>query len=168
MYYQTSLGTWDIVAGISYLSRDWLFATGIQHSFNQNNNQFLWGEWFGDYPDSAYIRLYPKSKELKRGTDIMFRVEKNFRFSRFNIALGALPIIRLNQDEFTNPAGEREKIKGTTGAVATLLASAGYSFNVRSGIKFLYGYKVLSREMHTNPDGLSRLNVMSLGYIYRF
>ncbi|HLF33457.1 MAG TPA: hypothetical protein VI583_04440 [Cyclobacteriaceae bacterium] len=170
MYYQTSLGTYDFIAGISFLSRKWLLATGIQHPLIQNNNnQFLWGKWpASEFSDQEYLLKYPRSRELERGTDIMFRVERNFRFSRFNVALGALPIIRLNQDEFTNPAGEREKIKGSTGATATLLASAGYSFNVRSGIKFLYGYKVLSREMHSNPDGLSRLNVITMGYIYRF
>ena len=98
----------------------------------------------------------------------MFRVEKNFRFSRFNVSLGLLPIFRINKDEYTAPSGERLKYDGSTGPVVTALATLGYSFNVRSGVKLIMGQKIISRRMHTNPDGLSRLNVISIGYIYRF
>ena len=40
MYYQVSLGSWDLIAGASVLSRNWLFATGIQIALNKNNNHF--------------------------------------------------------------------------------------------------------------------------------
>jgi hypothetical protein len=101
-------------------------------------------------------------------------VERNFRFSRFNVALGALPIYRINEDEFSKPVPlspgtfERTKIAGTTGPVLTLLVTTGYSFNVRSGVKLLYGLKVIAREQATNPDGLSRKSVITLSYFYRF
>src|SRR5690606_31774236 len=42
MYYQTSLGTYDFISGVSYISRDWLFATGIQIPVvHQNENSFM-------------------------------------------------------------------------------------------------------------------------------
>jgi hypothetical protein len=34
MYYQTSLGTYDAIMGVSLINKKWLFATGIQHPFN--------------------------------------------------------------------------------------------------------------------------------------
>src|SRR5690606_2040161 len=49
MYYQTSLGTYDFIAGFSMISRDWLFATGIQHPFNKNKNHFTWAPWIPVY-----------------------------------------------------------------------------------------------------------------------
>jgi hypothetical protein len=55
MYYQTSLGTYDAIAGVSFISRDWLFATGIQHPFNQNENQFKYSDW--DPPTRPKSRL---------------------------------------------------------------------------------------------------------------
>lgn len=168
MYYQTSLGTFDLVAGASLLSRDWLIATGIQHPFDRNKNQFTWGAWT-DYPYKSYLHKYPASKNLKRGTDIMLRVERNFRFSRLNLAIGILPIYRLNRDVRTNATtGVDEKIDGSQGLVMTTLLSAGYSLNVRSGFKMLYGIKTIGRELATNPDGLSRENVVTLSYYYRF
>ncbi|TAE45978.1 MAG: hypothetical protein EAY69_09570, partial [Cytophagales bacterium] len=47
MYYQTSLGTYDAVLGVSAITKNWLFATGLQYPLfqNPNQNQFLWGVW---------------------------------------------------------------------------------------------------------------------------
>jgi len=166
MYYQTSLGSYDFITGISLISRNWLFATGIQHPFNKNENQFLWTAWEGGPEDIAYVQKYANSKELKRGTDVMLRVERNWRFSQWNFTLGVLPIFRINQDEIADNAGNRIKQDGTVGMALSGIATAGYSFNVRSGIKLLVGHKIVQRDV--NPDGLTRELVTSLSYLYRF
>jgi hypothetical protein len=170
MYYQTSLGTYDFITGISVITRNWLFATGIQHPFNENNNSFTWGKWIPVYlngQDEAYVRSYDLAYELKRGTDVMLRVERNFRYSRINFTAGLLPIFRITKDETTVAAtGERIKLDGTTGMALSAIVTAGYSFNVRSGVKFLYGKKITQRDL--NPDGLTRHDVMTFSYYYRF
>ena len=166
MYYQTSLGSFDFITGISLISRNWLFATGIQHAFNKNNNQFLWTAWQGGPEDIAYIQKYSNSKELQRGTDIMLRAERNFRFSQWNFTLGLLPIYRINHDEITGGDGKRVKPDGTTGLALSAIFTTGYSFDVRSGVKLLIGHKLVQRD--ENPDGLTRELVTSLSYYYRF
>lgn len=170
MYYQTSLGTYDLVAGMSMISRSWLFATGIQHPFNKNQNHFTWAQWVPVYQNGDggdYVRSYDVPYELKRGTDVMLRVERNFRFSRLNFSAGVLPIFRITKDETAVPAtGERIKRDGTTGMALSVIATAGYSFNVRSGAKLLYGKKITNRDV--NPDGLTRHDVMTISYYYRF
>ncbi len=170
MYYQTSLGTYDFITGISVITRQWLFATGVQHPFNKNNNTFTWAKWIPVYQDgngADYVRSYNSCFELKRGTDIMLRVERNFRYSRFNFTAGLLPIFRISKDEIKLPStGERVKSKGTTGMAMSAIITAGYGLNVQSGIKFLYGKKITQREV--NPDGLTRHDVMTLSYYYRF
>jgi hypothetical protein len=165
MYYQTSLGTYDFITGISLISRNWLFATGIQHPFNKNDNQFLWDAWKGT-SEEAYINDYNQAKELKRGTDIMMRVERNWRFSRLNFSLGLLPIYRINYDEITASNGSRVKPPEAKGLAASVIFTTGYSFNVKSGVKLLLGHKIVQRDQ--NPDGLSRELVSTLGYYYRF
>ncbi len=132
MYYQTSLGSFDFITGISLINRNWLFATGIQHAFNKNDNQFLWTAWQGGPEDIAYVQKYSNSKELKRGTDIMLRAERNFRFSQWNFTLGLLPIYRINHDEITGGDGKRIKPDGTTGLALSVIFTTGYSFDVRS------------------------------------
>jgi hypothetical protein len=170
MYYQTSLGTYDVIAGLSVMSRNWLFATGIQHPFNRTGNHFTWAPWIPVYKngeDPGYVQSYNGAYELKRGTDVMLRAERNFRFSRVNFSLGVLPIFRINRDEITDvKANKRVRPEGAIGMAFSAIATAGYSFNTRSGIKLLYGRKLRSRQV--NPDGLTRHDVMTFTYFYRF
>ena len=165
MYYQTSLGSYDAIAGISLITRKWLFATGIQQPFNKNENEFIWEAWKGS-SEEGYIARYNQSRHLKRGTDIMLRVERNWRFSRLNFSLGLLPIYRVTNDEITLPNGSEVKPHGAKGLALSGIVTAGYSFDVRSGIKFLAGHKIEKR--HNNPDGLTRDFVSTLSYYYRF
>jgi hypothetical protein len=166
MYYQTSLGTFDAISGISLITPKWLFATGIQIPLNQNKNQFLWDEWFEVYPDPNYIKTYSQSKELKRGIDVMLRAERNFRFSQFNFSLGLLPIYRITNDEITNDLNARVKPDGAKGLALSGLATAGYNFNVRNSVRLLVGHKIVQREK--NPDGLTRELITTVSYNYRF
>src|SRR5688572_5478429 len=165
MYYQTSLGTYDFITGISFISRNWLFATGIQLPFNKNGNEFLWEAWKGT-SEEPYIFNYNQAKELQRGTDIMLRVERNWRFSRLNFSLGLLPIYRINNDEISLSNGTRFKPSGAQGLAMSAIFTTGFGFNVRAGIKLLLGHKLVQRD--NNPDGLTREFVSTLGYYYRF
>lgn len=168
MYYQVSLGTYDVVAGASMINAKWLFATGIQIPVkHQNNNTFLWGN-FAEYPGGQeYVQEYNRAVNLERGTDIMLRAERNFRFLNYNFSFGALPIYRITKDRTLDPeTGELVKRDGTTGMALSVLASAGYNFNVNSSFKLIFGYKLTDREF--NPDGLTRDNVISVSYIYKF
>jgi hypothetical protein len=171
MYYQTSLGTYDVIAGLSLINRKWLFATGIQIPLNENKNQFLWGAWTGSSEDPNYIERYSRAKELKRGIDVMLRVERNFRFSRLNFSVGLLPIYRITRDEITlkdpvTQAFYRVKPNDAQGLALSAIVTAGYSFNVRTGLKFLVGTKLTQRD--NNPDGLTRHFVSTVTYFYRF
>jgi hypothetical protein len=165
MYYQTSLGTYDFITGLSLINRQWLFATGIQIPLNQNSNQFIWSAWNGT-DEEAYVDLYSQAKNLRRGIDVMFRVERNFRWSQFNCSIGLLPIYRINRDEFTNSAGTRVISSDASGLALSGIVTAGYNFNTRSGIRLLIGHKIIQRDL--NPDGLTRELVNSITYIYRF
>lgn len=169
MYYQTSLGTYDLIAGVSMVSPRWLFATGIQCPLNHNDNRFLWSRWTQS-PENThsedYIRKYAPANQLRRGTDVMFRVERNFRFSRFNCSLGLLPIYRITNDEIVNGEGMRFKPENARGLALSGIITAGYQFNVRTGVKLLMGRKMIQRDH--NPDGLTREMVSTVSYFYRF
>jgi hypothetical protein len=172
MYYQTSLGTYDLIFGASLVNRKWLLAAGYQQALNANQNGFWWGEWEGG-PNENYIKQYAQSNMLKRGKDIMLRVERNFRFSRFNGSIGLLPIWRVTKDEVAIPnlgpprtEGPTTKVEGSDGLALSGIYTFGYNFNVMSGIKLLVGNRFIQRQK--NPDGLSREGVVSFTYTYRF
>ncbi len=168
MYYQTSLGTYDAIAGISFINKKWLFATGIQHPFNQNENVFTWGAWIPVYEGGEdYVRQNMIAYKLKRGTDVMLRAERNFRYARFNFTLGLLPIFRVTKDEITDVnTDQRIKLDGTTGMALSGIGTVGYNFNVKSGVRLLLGKKITQRKV--NPDGLTRHDVATISYYYRF
>ena len=171
MYYQTSLGTYDLISGLSLINRKWLFATGIQIPLNSNNNQFDWHNWNTTGAEELdYVKRYANATNLRRGIDVMLRVERNFRLARFNFSVGLLPIYRITADRITNSAGVRtsQDAEGhiAQGLALSWIATAGYNFNLRSGIRLLVGHKIIQRTF--SPDGLTRELVSSITYSYRF
>lgn len=173
-YYQSSLGTYDVIAGLSFITKRWLIATGYQQALNSNGNQFLWGPWNkSGLADSSMAQRYPVCKDLHRGIDVMLRVERNFRLARFNAHLGLLGIYRLTEDEFTNKFGKRQKQQGTTGLALSGITGFGYNFSARSGIKVVFGVQLVPRYQlkqlqGLSLDGLSRQFVNTIGYEFRF
>ena len=175
MYYQVSLGSYDLIAGASWINEKWLFAVGVQVALTANQNEFTWDDW-RSYPNGVpkedavdYVKDYDRATHLKRGTDVMLRIERNFRFTNYNFSIGLLPIYRIAHDQIINSPdgnGVYEKVEGTTGLALSALVGGGYNFNVNSGLKFIFGMKILQRDV--NPDGLTRVVVNNLSYIYRF
>ncbi|MDB5271794.1 MAG: hypothetical protein JWO58_161 [Chitinophagaceae bacterium] len=165
-YYQTSLGTYDAIAGISLITRRWLFATGYQQALNTAHNEFAWAAWVGSDKEQT-ARAYPVSKDLLRGKDIMLRVERNFRSSKFNAYLGLLGIYRITKDKVFDPTTKSIQPKdGSTGLALTALGGVGYNISVKTTIKGMFGYKLVARDI--NPDGLSREWVQTIGVEYKF
>ncbi len=173
MYYQTSLGTFDLVLGASFISKEWMFAAGLQAPLVHNNeNDFRWGDW-GNYPDQVgYLRDHDLANELQRGIDVMVRAERAFHFSNLDVRLGLLPIFRITKDKIrdrrsgSSTEGSLIEVDGTTGLALTALLNIAYHFNTKHSIKLLYGQKITERDV--NPDGLTRDNVLSLSYVHTF
>lgn len=167
MYYQQNLGTYDLVIGVSFLSDKWLIATGYQQPLNSNENEFFWAPWVQEGKDLKEVEQYPTSIALDRGNDLMFRLERSMRKSNWAVSLGLLSIYRLNLDERTNPkTKKRELVDDSDGLALTALLGLKYQFNINSGIKATFGQRLIKREF--NPDGLSREQVIEVGYVYQF
>ena len=167
MYYQQNLGTYDLIFGLSFLSDKWLIATGLQYPLNSNKNQFSWKPMIAEGFDAETVKKHPSSIDLDRGKDVMLRIERSVRMSNWGISLGLLGIYRLNEDTRTNPSTQqREKVKDSDGLALTAIIGLKYSFNVNSGVKLVFGQRLIKR--HFNPDGLSREQVIEVGYVYKF
>jgi hypothetical protein len=167
MYYQQNLGTYDAILGFSLLTSKWLVATGLQYPLTANSNQFVWKPWLQDGTSREEIEHYPSSIDLDRGKDVMLRVERSLRKSNWRVNVGLLGIYRLNRDERTNPKTKvRELVAGTDGLALTALLGLNYSVNVNSSVKLIYGQRIVKRNV--SLDGLSREQVVEVGYVYRF
>ncbi|MBV6647389.1 MAG: hypothetical protein KI790_18165, partial [Cyclobacteriaceae bacterium] len=165
MYYQTSLGSYDIVAGMSVLTKNWLFAVGYQQALTSNKNDFTWGEWVR-FADREYLSKYDVGIGLRRGTDVMLRAERNFRFTNYSFNFGALGIYRITKDRGIIRTRENGGVPEITGLALSVLAGFTYHLNVSNSVKFIYGYKLDDRA--TNPDGLTRDDVITATYQVKF
>lgn len=165
MYYQTSLGSYDVIAGVSMLTRKWLVAFGYQQALTANENEFRYGEWIR-FPNKEYVRSYDSGVGLRRGVDLMLRTERSWRFINYSFSLAALPIYRITPDKGLIDANEDRGEVKTTGLALSVLAGFTYHLSTTSGFKVLYGYKLLDRK--TNPDGLTRDDVFTMAYLLRF
>jgi hypothetical protein len=169
MYYQTSLGTFDFVMGASLINRDWLFSAGYQQPLmSQNENSFVADPQAWDWYEGEieYVKKYDEGVHIKRGADIMSRVERNWRLSRLNFNIGLLSIYRITKDQGRDENGEFQKLAGTKGLALTALFGMGYQFNVYSGVSIMYGQRLSDRTY--NPDGLTRKHVLNFTYNCNF
>jgi hypothetical protein len=168
MYYQISLGTYDLVGGVSLIYKDWLFATGFQIPLfnNPNQNQFKWGSW-ADTQHANYVRQYPIALDLKRMPDMMLRIEKSFKLARFAWHTGLLNILHLAEDEITSPQTNlRVRATGSAGLIVNYLNTFEYRLSIEKGFRFVWAYKLRTNDI--TPSGLSREYVLSLGYFQSF
>lgn len=165
MYYQTTLGSYDIIGGLSIISRKWLIAAGYQQALTSNSNDFTYGEWVR-FLDKEYLGGYDVGIGLRRGTDVMLRVERNFRFLNYSFNLGVLPIYRVTKDQGIIRTRENGAQITTTGLALSTLGGFTYHFDVSNSVKLIYGYKLIDR--NTNPDGLTRDWVFNATYEIRF
>jgi len=148
MAYQTGQGTWDAIAGFSYYNEDWHLAIGYQKALTHSKNTFLHENWNNDK-----ILEYQESNLLKRGDDVLLRVE---RIVASNWVFGLLPIYRLVKDEFKKNNRYIE-IKGSDGL--TLNANMSYR---KESFKVLVAAPIMAKEIRA--DGLTRSFVISCTY----
>lgn len=171
LFYQSSLGSNDIIFGGTIRSRNWMFAAGYQQPLNATSNRFM-PEMWSDTDKSQEAQLYFANNQFLRGTDLMMRVERNVRFSRLNIFAGLLSIYRITPDRVMmehNGTMENVAITSSQGFVFTAMAGFGYQFSTNSGIRFVAGKKDLNQFTRSaHIDGLARNWIYSFSYVFRF
>jgi hypothetical protein len=154
MQYQSSLGTFDAIAGVTFANPFWQFSAGYQQPLSgENKNGFLPEFWNGKPEADGY----PPSYRLQRKADMLLRASRNFRLSPgFDINAGLLGIFHLGEDQFTNPfEGDRKvAIEGSSGMTLNATATAFWKINDKTRIGITGGVPLAVREVR--PDGLTR------------
>lgn len=150
MAYQTSQGTDDLLAGISGRLEKWLFTAGYQHPFRRNKNGFLRSRWPGE-PDAG---LYFESNRLKRGDDLMVRVEREFNRGQTKLFFGLSPIVRLQKDRILDGTGADVSLAGSNDLTLNVTAGANFPLGRNLNLNITGGAPVISRDIQA--DGLQR------------
>jgi hypothetical protein len=158
MVYQSSLGTVDVIAGVSLMHRHWLLSLGWQQPLSRmNDNRFLPDSW--NDPDAA---LYPATNDFKRKGDVLLRLTYSGEVSQgIMLQGGLLNIYHLGEDTYvdenvsTNPIS----IRGSKGLTVNLTGSVSISISRKLTGGFMAGIPVKVRDVR--PDGLTRHFVVS-------
>ncbi len=159
MPYQSSLGTTDLIVGVSYKRNRILVSAAYQHVLKQNNqNGFL-----TDLdPENLNYQAYFNSQNLERANDVLLRAEYTMPVGNHLLSVGVLPVYHLSEDTYQNLAGERVKAKGSDGLTLNITGNYLYKLSNRAGLRFTAGAPVITRDVR--PDGLTRFAVGVVNY----
>lgn len=163
MDYQSSLGTFDLVAGIGYSIKKLQLLAAIQQPLTQNNNEFLSNE----YPSDSPLSEFQSTNQFKRSGDVLFRASYPINLGqKLILTPSLLPIYHLSNDKFTDFDGIEKEIDGSQGLTLNGNVYFDYYINNKHALQLSLGAPFIVRD--TRPDGLTRSFVANLEYNIRF
>ncbi len=163
MDYQSSLGTVDLITGISARVGKLQLAAAWQQPLTQNENAFNPAR----YPAASPLRKFANTNGFRRSGDMLLRATYAVSLGKsFTITPGLLPVFHLGNDRYTDAAGTEQTITGSKGLTLNGNLFVDYRFNDAQSIQLTAGAPFVVRDIR--PDGLTRSFVLSLEYQVRF
>ncbi len=163
MDYQSSLGTFDLVAGFGYTVGRVQLVAAIQQPLTQNNNSFLAEE----YPFDSRLRDFQSTNEFQRSGDVLLRASYPFNLGqKLKVIPSLLPIYHLANDKFTDIDGIVQEIEGSEGLTLNWNVYLDYPINDTQNLQLILGAPFIVRD--ARPDGLTRSFVASIDYRISF
>jgi hypothetical protein len=154
MQYQSSLGTFDVLAGLTFSNQKWHLSAGYQQPLSgENKNGFLPAFWNGK-PEAEN---YPSTFKLNRKSDFLLRATRNFSAgNHVSFNAGFLGIYHLGEDEFTMPFDGNKvmSIEGSSGLTLNVTGAVYWQSGKRTRLGLSAGIPLMVREVR--PDGLTR------------
>jgi hypothetical protein len=158
MDFQPSLGTYDLVLGLSKKHKNFLFAIGYQQPLNKNKNTF-----FKPLNSAEFFT----TNQFKRAPDFITRLGYSYKLNeKWNISPSLLPIYHLANDTFEDVIQQENQIEDSKGLTLNGNLLIQYQFNPKNAFEFSVGLPFLVRE--NRPDGLTRSIVLNLEYKIAF
>jgi hypothetical protein len=166
MQYQSSLGTIDLITGISISDHAWQFSMGWQQPLSGiNRNNFLPAYW----QDTPEAEKYPPSNDFNRKGDVLARAAYRFRLNRkFALTPGLLAIYHLDEDTYidANISNDPISITGSQGLTLNMTLSGTWILSDKLTIGFSAGTPLIFRDVR--PDGLTRKMVFAPEISWKF
>lgn len=164
MDYQSSLGTFDVLAGVGYEIFNVQLMVGIQQPLSQNNNLF---ESRGYTPDEPFSK-FQSTNRYKRKGDLLARLSYPVVLTpQLTMTPGLLPIYHLGNDSYTTTEYYVPlEIEGSKGLTLNANVYFDYLLNENQGVQLSVGAPLITREVR--PEGLTRSFIVSMEYWIKF
>lgn len=159
LQYQSSLGTFDIIAGLTATNKGWSLSAAIQQPLTKENKNGFLPEFWNGKPEAGN---YPPSNRFQRRGDLLFRASKTFSTpGKWQFQAGLLNIYHLGMDRYTavTPSQRVVAIEGSGGLTINITGGAWYQASKKLRIGISGGTPALARDVR--PDGLTRQWVLS-------
>lgn len=157
MDFQPSLGTFDLILGISKRVDKFNFILGYQQPLTQNDNEYF----------APVNSRFSSTNNFKRAGDLLFRAVYNYNISeRFSFSPSLLPIYHVTEDKYTDMFNTEQNIDGSSGLTLNANLYFNYKLNQTQSLEFSLGGPLLVRDVR--PDGLTRGFVANLEYKFLF
>ncbi|MDZ4709052.1 MAG: hypothetical protein SH818_11695 [Saprospiraceae bacterium] len=163
MDYQSSLGTPDLLLGISRELNKFHLALAFQFPLSQNQNEFF----AEDYPKGSPLRQFQTTNRFVRRGDVMVRAAYPIPINHsFKITPGLLPIVHLGKDKYIDRQGIERAIDGSQGLTLNGTVNIDYEMNDNHSFQLNAGIPFIVRKQR--PDGLTRSFIVALEYRRKF
>ncbi len=168
MVYQTSNGTNDVVLLLAANDDEWVISTGLQIPLNRNENSFEELSALidlGPDPKQYYLEWgnYQSSRNFKRGSDVMLKVEKYFEVQDdLRLMAGLLPVYRLSESIYEDRNGDDVTVMNSDGLTLNIIAGMTYKMTKKHTLGLNIGFPMVTREVRA--DGLTRALVANVDF----
>lgn len=159
--YQSSIGTYDLIAGINFsLKKHWEFNAGFQKPLiNENKNTFFPPNFMDER-----INEFAPTNHFKRKSDGLIRVGYILKVpkSKWTLKPNLLAIYHFGNDTYENMAGQITEIKNSEGLTLNGGFIGTYCFKNFDQLEFVAATPFVVRKVR--PDGLTRSVVFNAQY----
>lgn len=162
MDYQSSLGTFDLLLGVSHRIGKLQAVVGYQQPLTQNDNVFV-PEAF---PADSKLREIPSTFQFERAGDVLLRLSYPIDFGKkLRITPSILPIYHISTDKYSVGSVQQE-IEGSKGFTLNGNVFVDYQLGEKGTLQLSIASPFVVRDVR--PDGLTRGYVVGLEYGVRF
>ena len=158
--YQSSLGTYDLIAGVGLNYKKWFFNTALQLPLINNNENSYFDE-FSSSNDFSSTNLFERKPDVLFRTTYTITTNKKFTFKP-----NLLFIYHLGEDTYENLLENRTSITGSDGLTLNGNLITSYAISNHKSLELSLASPFVIRD--ERPDGLTRSFTAGLIYKYAF
>jgi len=172
MAYQSSMGLFGGLVGITVSTRKWNGVLGFQQNFGNNGNEFTTEGIILDPGIAGYDTLnrartnFGSSRMLHNSGDVILRLERGIKIKRADILIGILPIYRIDNFTIKLLNGNTYEVNKSNGLTFNVTAGFSYKFKKNWQLSINAGRPYINRKVA--PDGLRRSNVVLMRITKKF
>lgn len=158
--YQSSLGTYDVVLGFSYIyKRHWEWNAALQAPVIQVNKNTFPPD---DYTDSR-VQHFAPTNLFRRRSDVLLRAGYYLSLGKsITVKPNLLAIYHIGEDTYQTPSGIRTAIDGSRGFTLNGALSFVKQFGNSTRLELIAATPFITRKVRA--DGLTRSAVLNVQY----